>query len=121
MSILAVMTALQSGLRDKGLSAAIDPADVNTPGAWLELDRLTETRLDGSGDLIVNVYLTAPDSDYSVVLREWDRQLAIVTGLWLPIDGDTIPVNLQLPGALVPSLRVSLIIAHDPPTQEEAP
>lgn len=111
----APLVELADAITAAGLPAALDPADVATPGAWITLDRLRRGTVGGGVRLEVSVYLVAPDLDPRRALDELAAAYALVVpGVFTP-DGATESTGVILPGdpTPLPGLRIPVYLYTD--------
>lgn len=94
---IALDTLLQD-LADAGVSAAVNPGEIQVPGAYVSARELALTRLDGGGRVTLHVWLVVPDAEEDQALPGlWallDRALGV-----LDVDttnGDTIQLASTL-------------------------
>lgn len=103
----APVTALVDALVAAGVRATLNPADLNLPAAWVNVETIRALTVDGSLQLEVAVYLIAPDGDYTVAYDTL-AELYNATATVLSPDGPVTPQGVVLPGTstALPALRV---------------
>ena len=122
-STLDVCRELRDKLKAAGYTgSALDPADLNPPGAvWIQPRYVHDLTLGGGGELAVWLYLIVPNTDYEhawtllddgltglvELLDEWDIPLADVEQ---PID---LTAAVLLDGHSAPSPAYRLAIDLD--------
>lgn len=74
--MLEVITWLADKLRAAGISACIDPADLNTPGVWIAPNAESLDRLDSTRTVTVDVYLVTGSAGVVHELRSLDTLTA---------------------------------------------
>jgi len=88
--------------------AAQDPAEVNTPGAWVTLESVVPATLRGDYRLEAVVYLIVPDQDHRRALAALaDLYNQVVPAVLTP-DGPVVAQAVVLPDTStpLPALRV---------------
>jgi hypothetical protein len=92
---------------DPPLAVTMNPADVNPPGGWLNIDEIRTLNLSGDLELRCSLYLIAPDQDPKRALGILGPMLTRLRGVWVP-DGPVVPQGVVLPDTPtpVPALRV---------------
>lgn len=92
---------------DYDLAVAIDPADLQAPAVWVDLDHLSPELLSGDGTAYVALYLISPNTDPVSALAILDGILGVVLGL-IDLEDDLTPQTVILPsnaGEGLPALR----------------
>lgn len=105
---VAPLEALCTALAAAGLPAAQDPADVNPPGAWVNLEGITTAvALDGTHQLRAAVWLVVPDTDHHRALEALAAAYSQLLTVLTP-DGEVTTEGLVLPDnpTPLPALRV---------------
>lgn len=95
------MQQLVDMLVDAGVSASMDPAEVNLPGCWLALDSPVVANMAGQLRLECTLYLIAPDTDPRRALDALGGLFGTVTGLLHP-DGRVVTQGVVMPGNPTP-------------------
>lgn len=94
-------------LQGAGMSASLNPADVNLPGAWVTMTQLQPITLAGDIEIQAVVYLVAGDTDYA---QAYDQlaDLYNTAATVLDPDGPVTPQGVVMPGntTAMPALRV---------------
>jgi hypothetical protein len=93
---------------DPAVRATQDPAEVNTPGAWVTWEGFQVVTLGGTVRHLLAVYLVVEDRDWRRATRALsDLYNEAVPALITP-DGPVVPQRLVLPGTPteLPALRV---------------
>src|SRR5699024_12672022 len=62
VDILSAADHVVTVLDSVGIPAAVDPAEVELPGAWISVTEVDLFALGGGGTVKVDVYLIAPDT-----------------------------------------------------------
>lgn len=95
-------------LRGAGMRAASDPADVNTPGAFVSLAQAEPLTVGDGWDHQLMVYLVVPEASHKMVLRSLQNLYDQLEAAGVTPDGPVLPWALVLPGspAQLPALRV---------------
>lgn len=106
---------LVASLQAAEVRAALDPADLNLPAAWVSVEGLQAANLRHDLAVDVAVYLIAPDQDYHRALEALGAMFnAVVPEVFTP-DGRVTPSGVVLPGSdtPLPALRLPLRL-HEP-------
>jgi hypothetical protein len=98
-SVAATVTALEARLTAAGYAASVDPEQLNPPGVWLQPRTVTDRTLDGGGELLVWLYLIAPNVEAHRALALLDDLLDGLADLDLAA-ADTDP-DIDLTAAVV--------------------
>lgn len=93
------------------LAVSMDPADVNLPGAWLNLDEVRPLNVAGDLELRCSLYLIAPDQDPKRALGILGPMLNRFRTVWAP-DGPVVPMGVVMPHSPtpMPALRVPVYL-----------
>lgn len=96
---------------DPPLAVTMNPADVNPPGAWLNVDDIRVANLAGDLELRCSLYLIAPDQDPKRALGILGPMLNRLRAVWDP-DGPVVPMGVVLPDSPtpLPALRVPVYL-----------
>lgn len=96
---------------DPPIAVTMNPADVNPPGAWLNIDELRTLNLAGDLELRCSLYLIAPDQDPKRALAILAPMLNRLRAVWNP-DGPVVPQGVVLPDSPtpLPALRVPVYL-----------
>ncbi len=96
---------------DPPLAVTMNPADVNPPGAWLNIDQIRTLTLSGELELQCSIYLIAPDQDPKRALATLAPMLTRFRAVWIP-DGPVVPMGVVLPDSPtpLPALRVPVYL-----------
>lgn len=90
-----------------GLQASQDPAELNLPGAWVTVDQVVPSTLEGGWEVKALVFLIVQDNDYA---RASDQLADAFNKLHTVIDpdGPITPQGVIMPGdpTPLPALRV---------------
>lgn len=99
--IAAQLQLLVDTLTGVEVPASTDPAEVNTPGAWVALDRLEPLTLSGGFRVVCSVYLIAPDTN---VMRATEQLAPMLRQLLTVItpDGAITTQGVVLPDSSTP-------------------
>src|SRR5262245_26553520 len=118
MGFAATLEEIANDLQAAGLSASLDPADVNPPGVIVKPDAQIPGigKLCGSVFLRVSLILVVPDAPTVVAMRNlealWDRvaPAAMVAGLTVTTDEQTFE-RIVMPDdpTGLPALRVTTL------------
>lgn len=105
------LLALVESLNAAGVRAALDPSDVNVPGAWVTVEGIQAETLDGSLRVEAVVYLIVGDQDYLRALEDL-ADLHNATLTVLSPDGKVVPQGVILPSTPtpLPALRVPVYL-----------
>jgi hypothetical protein len=116
LDIQAACQSVVEALQGVDMRASQDPAEVNTPGAWVSWEGFQAANLAGSVRHLVAVYLIVGDQD-------WRRASAGLADLYnqavpaaITPDGPVVPQGVVLPSTPteLPALRVPVhITLHD--------
>ncbi len=104
----APLQTLADAIVDAEVRATLDPAALNTPGAWVTLGEARTATLSGSTRLSAVVYLVVDDTDYRRALDGLaDLYNTLVPDVLTP-DGPVVPQGVLLPDSTtpLPGLRV---------------
>lgn len=63
VDLIGTLQGLVDALAAAGTPASLDPSDLNLPGVFVTLDRITEATLAGAGIVRARLLLLAPDRD----------------------------------------------------------
>lgn len=98
---------LAKTIAGRGIPTALDPRDLDAPGALVELNRLgTDTMLCGDVTALASVYLVAPDNGRVEATGRLLEMYELVKDLTTGAE----PVDLALPDtAPLPALRLNPI------------
>lgn len=102
------MVNLVGLLEAANVRAALDPAEVNVPGAWVTLDGFQTTNVRGDTAVDVAVYLIVGDTDTRRALDALAVLYGqVVPGVLIP-DGRVIAQSVILPDSstALPALKV---------------
>lgn len=89
------------------LAVAVDPADLQAPAVWVDLDHLSPDLMSGDGTAYVALYLIAPNTDPVSALDVLDGILGVVLE-FVDLEDDLTPQTVILPsnaGEGLPALR----------------
>lgn len=64
MDFRGALEDLADALAAAGVEASVDPADLDLPGVWVTLDRLTVPTFTGGGLVRARLLLIVPDQDH---------------------------------------------------------
>lgn len=109
---LSAVEALAVFLRGQGLRAAADPADVNTPGVWVNLDSATPLTVGDGWELSLVLYLIVGEAPYQEAYKALQLLYGQLEAAGVTPDGPVQPWAVVLPvsPAQLPALRVPLTI-----------
>lgn len=96
-------------LTEAGVPATIDPTTIVVPGAWVTIERLEPTTLDGRFDVTATITLLVPDVGHASALTQLGWMLDTCAEV-LPGISAATPEAAQLPGieGPLPSLRFTV-------------
>lgn len=84
MEIYTALAALADEITGRGIPAAIDPRDVDAPGAIVDLEEIDGAALCGIAAARATVYLVAPDNGrplaMQTLLAMYDKVQDLTTG-----------------------------------------
>lgn len=105
---LTAVEELAQRLRDAGLSASADPAEVNTPGVWVTLDTLAPVTVDDSWELVCACFLVCGDLPYPQAYASLQELYTSLAAAGVTPDGPVTHQGLVLPDSptVLPALRV---------------
>lgn len=108
VDILSAADHVVSVLDTVGIPAAVDPAEVELPGAWISVTEVDLFALGGGGTVKVDVYLIAPDTMPRTALAILG-DLAETALTVLDVDRMTTNDALQLPdgGRPMPAFKLT--------------
>lgn len=112
MSVAAALELLAEKITDEaGIPATTDPRNVNPPGAWVGLDRLTDPLLCGDwGTATAVVMLVAPDVGHSRALAILSDHLDYLAAV-VPVEAVTADTaTLSASPTPLPALRCTVTI-----------
>lgn len=109
-----VLDDMVEHLRSHDIRAATDPAGVNLPGVWVWLAGIDPNRLDGNGDVRLQLNLMTADLEARTVLTQLDQLLGQVLDV-VDSEGDIIPVSVVLPGTpnTLPGLQLTTLQPYE--------
>jgi hypothetical protein len=109
-----VLDDMVEHLRSHDIRAATDPAQVNLPGVWVWLAGIDPNRLDGNGDVRLQLNLITADLEARTVLMQLDELLGQVLDV-VDSEGDIIPVSVVLPGTpnTLPGLQLTTLQPYE--------
>lgn len=99
-SIQATALRLEARMKAAGYVASIDPEQVYPPGVWIQPRTVTDRDLHGGGELVVWLYLLAPNVETHDALRVLDDLLSGLDELDVAVDPDDPDVDLTAAVAL---------------------
>ena len=112
----AALQELVELLEGAGVSASVDPAELNVPAAWVTLEGIRQLNLAGELELDAVVYLIVGDQDHR---RAFDAlaELYNKATTVLDPDGVVVPQGVVLPDnpTPLPALRVPVTIPNRTP------
>jgi hypothetical protein len=94
----AALDGVCAALASVGIPAAINPEDVQVPGAWVSARDLTYSTLSGGRAVTVRVWLVLADTDDATALDGLEQ---LLDGAQEALDIDTTTEPVQLAGTLV--------------------
>lgn len=110
MSISATLQHVTDLLQGAGLTAGPDTDKLNPPCAWIAPDKMRTTRLDGSGELDVSIYLIAPAVGFAAELEHLQGMLQQALTVIGP-DGDiTLDEGVQTSAGILPAFKIPLTL-----------
>lgn len=74
--ILEKLTEIEDALLDAGLSATVDPRELNPPAAWVSANRAVDQTLCLDPIITVDVVLIAPDNGIRPAIAKLDEMLS---------------------------------------------
>lgn len=104
----ANLDQLVAVLRGAGMSASVNPEDVNLPGAWVTVEGIRTLTVDHQLQLACVVYLVAADADYARAYAQLAELYNQAIPAALTPDDVVVPQGVVLPGnsTPMPALRV---------------
>jgi hypothetical protein len=104
----APLTQLAQLLVAAGMSASVNPEDVNVPGAWVTCDNIRRLPVGGDIQLECVVYLVAAQGDYATSYDQLAELYNQATAAGVYPDGPVSTQGLVLPDnpQPYPALRV---------------
>ena len=104
MDILAGLDGLTVALNAAGVPASVEVSDLNLPGVWVGMDRITEHTLAGGGTLAARLLLIVPDNGQREAAKALSSLLAQVSAVVTPV-GDITAETVAMPdGSTCPAL-----------------
>lgn len=79
-----ILSDVVYALTDEGITATIDPRDLNPPGVLVELESIAHNLLCGSVTTRVRLFCVVPDTGAATALREAAELLTRVLGVVTP-------------------------------------
>jgi hypothetical protein len=108
-------TQLLELLDGAGVSATMNPGEVNTPGCWLALNQLQPVNVRGTTRHTCSLYLIAPDNSDQLAVEALGELLATVTTVLTP-DGPVRATRVVLPSGPTPLPALELpVYLYDEP------
>lgn len=99
-------------LTGAGLRAALDPQDVDPPGAWVTLEEFSQRTVRGDLRVTAAVYLIAPNVDYRRAMEQLAQLFNLARTVLTP-DGPVRAQGVILPAdptQPLPALRLPLFV-----------
>lgn len=103
----APFTELVAALAAADVSASMDPATLNLPGAWLALDTVAVANLAGRLRLECRLFLISPDTDPQRAIGHLGELHAKVLTVLAP-DGPVVTQGVVMPGDPTPLPALSV-------------
>lgn len=104
--IAACVDALLTTLAAAEISAAADPADLDTPGVLVAVDTISPNLMSGDGTVTLRLNLCVANGGWRDALSGLDDLLAAVSDV-VDLDATVFPETLIVSGAELPSLRAT--------------
>lgn len=110
MRISATLQHLTELLQGAGLTAGPDTDKLNPPCAWIAPDKVRTTRLDGSGELDVSVYLISPAHGFAVELETLEGLLLQALTVIAPDGEISLDEGVQTSAGILPAFKIPLTL-----------
>lgn len=108
-SVLAAVELVRDRVEQSGIRAAIDPRDLNPPGAWVTIDQIRDVFLSGPPTVDVAVYLIVADQGQRASLANLSSLLdQLLASGAVAVDQPIEPQGVTLPsgGSPLPALKL---------------
>lgn len=108
----APLDDLVAALDAADVQASLDPSELNLPGAWVTVEDITPSTLEGGWDINAVVFLVAADVDHTRAAAALAELFNKATAGGVQPDGPVVPQGVIMPGdpTPLPALRVPVTV-----------